>query len=463
MTKPINNEIQLFSDLELLPAILKAVVAEGYTKPTPIQAQSIPIILKGKDLLGIAQTGTGKTAAFSLPLLQNLVKSQWKLTVKAPRALILAPTRELAIQIHQSLENYGKGLGLKFAVIFGGVGQGNQVKDLAAGVDVLVATPGRLLDLLNQRHLQLNKVEIFVLDEADRMLDMGFIHDVRKVVPLLPKHKQSLFFSATMPKEVQALADTILNEPERVSVTPQATTVEKIAQKVLYVKREQKMDLLLHLLKDNLLYKVLVFVDMKHVANKVSDNLIKNRIPSAAIHGNKSQSARQKAIEDFKKDKLRVLVATDIAARGIDIDGITHVINYDLPNVVESYVHRIGRTARAGTEGHAVSFCTSLEKSYLFAIERVTRAQIEVDVNHPFHSEEALGARVMSAGKAKALSEAERGDRSRRPAFKRYGPRTGSGKPSFGKPGSNRSGSGRPTGSSKSNGASFAKPRTPRP
>ena len=241
MTKPINNEIQLFSDLELLPAILKAVVAEGYTKPTPIQAQSIPIILKGKDLLGIAQTGTGKTAAFSLPLLQNLVKSQWKLTVKAPRALILAPTRELAIQIHQSLENYGKGLGLKFAVIFGGVGQGNQVKDLAAGVDVLVATPGRLLDLLNQRHLQLNKVEIFVLDEADRMLDMGFIHDVRKVVPLLPKHKQSLFFSATMPKEVQALADTILNEPERVSVTPQATTVEKIAQKVLYVKREQKI------------------------------------------------------------------------------------------------------------------------------------------------------------------------------------------------------------------------------
>lgn len=413
-------EMKQFGDYGLMPQILKAVATEGYQSPTPIQDKAIPVVLSGRDLLGIAQTGTGKTAAFSLPLLQNLSKTQWGLTAKAPRALILVPTRELAVQVHQSLETYGRGLSLKYAVIFGGVGQGNQVKALDAGVDILVATPGRLLDLIAQKHLMLSKIEVLVLDEADRMLDMGFIADIRKVLPLLPKKKQTLFFSATMPKEVQALADTILQNPEKVSVTPQSTTVEKIDQKVMFVKREHKMDLLLHLLKDNNLYKVLVFVDMKHMANRVADQLVKHKIPSAAIHGNKSQGARQRAIEDFKKDKIRVLVATDIAARGLDIEGITHVINFDLPHIVESYVHRIGRTARAGTDGHAISFCTGYEKSYLYAIEKTTRAKIAVDLKHPFHAEEVLEARIMSVGRAKSLAEGERKQRSqRRPSFKK--------------------------------------------
>ncbi|MEY4616690.1 MAG: hypothetical protein RJB66_1650 [Pseudomonadota bacterium] len=412
MTKEPTNIAKQFSDLNLLEPILKAVSAEGYTKPTPIQGVSIPIVLSGKDLLGIAQTGTGKTAAFCLPILQNLTQSKWGLTPKSPRALVLTPTRELAIQVHQSFQAYGKELKLKYAVIFGGVGQNPQVEALKGGVDVLVATPGRLLDLIGQKHILLNKVEIFVLDEADRMLDMGFIHDVKKILPLLPFKKQNLFFSATMPKEVQSLADSILREPEKVSVTPQSTTVEKIDQKVLFVKREHKMDLLLHLLQDNMLYKVLVFVDMKHMANRVADTLVKKRISAAAIHGNKSQGARQRAIEDFRNDKIRVLVATDIAARGIDIDGITHVINFDLPHIVESYVHRIGRTARAGTEGHAISFCTGFEKSYLFAIERTTKAKIAVDMKHPFHAEEVLEARVMSVGKAKGMAEAERKGRN---------------------------------------------------
>jgi ATP-dependent RNA helicase RhlE len=420
-----------FSDLQLIPSILKSVSDEGYTHPTPIQQKAIPIILKGKDLLGIAQTGTGKTAAFCLPILQNLVnKTEFRLMPKNPRVLILTPTRELAIQVHQSLQTYGKGLPLKYVAIYGGVGHTPQIKALEHGVDVLVATPGRLMDLIDQKHIFLKRVETFVLDEADRMLDMGFIQDIRKILPLLPKQKQNLFFSATMPKEVRGLAESILFEPEKVSVTPESTTVEKISQKVLYVQREQKMDLLLHLLNDNMLYKVLVFVDMKHMANRVSDKLIKNRIAASAIHGNKSQNARQKAIEDFRSDKLRVLVATDIAARGIDIDGITHVINYDLPHIVESYVHRIGRTARAGCEGEAISFCTGFEKSFLFAIEKTTRAQIDVDTKHPFHSNEAANAQATSLGKAKAMKESERSSRPRRPSFfggKAKRPQSGSG------------------------------------
>jgi ATP-dependent RNA helicase RhlE len=440
------NAANKFADLELLPSLLKTVSAEGYTSPTPIQQKAIPIILKGKDLLGIAQTGTGKTAAFCLPILQNLMKNcssrdasappysknpsadihnkadfhnknEFRLLPKNPRVLILAPTRELAIQVHQSLQTYGKGLPLKFAAIYGGVGHTPQIRALEQGVDVLVATPGRLMDLIDQKHVFLKRVEVLVLDEADRMLDMGFIQDIRKILPLLPKQKQNLFFSATMPKEVRSLAESILFEPEKVSVTPESTTVEKITQKVLYVQREQKMDLLLHLLNDNMLYKVLVFVDMKHMANRVSDKLIKNRISASAIHGNKSQNARQKAIEDFRSDKLRVLVATDIAARGIDIEGITHVINYDLPHIVESYVHRIGRTARAGSEGEAISFCTGFEKSFLFAIEKTTRAQIEVDTTHPFHSQDAANSPATSIGKAKAMKESERGSRPRRPRF----------------------------------------------
>lgn len=409
MNKLDQTNIKKFSDLKLLPELLKAIHSEGYETPTPIQSAAIPTVLTGQDLLGIAQTGTGKTAAFSLPMLQNLMATRsGPTTPKSPRSLILVPTRELAIQVHKSLETYGKSLPMKYAVIFGGVGQGTQVQALARGVDALVATPGRLLDLINQKYIKLDKVEIFVLDEADRMLDMGFIRDIQKVLPLLPKKKQNLFFSATMPKEVQTLADSILHEPAKVSVTPQSTTVEKIQQKVLYVKRENKMNLLLHLLKDNHFYKVLVFVDMKHVANKVSEQLVKNKISAAAIHGNKSQGARQRAIEDFTKNKLRVLVATDIAARGIDIDGITHVINFDLPHLVESYVHRIGRTARAGAEGKAVSFCTGHEKAYLYAIEKQTRATIEVEINHPFHAQEISDARVMSVGQAKAMSESEK-------------------------------------------------------
>ncbi len=420
------NSNNAFNQFGLYSEILKNIVNEGYTEPTPIQSAAIPLVLTGKDLLGIAQTGTGKTAAFTLPMLQHLLKTKTHLTPKSMRSLILVPTRELAIQVHKSLETYGKNLPLKFAVIYGGVGQGNQVQATARGVDVLVATPGRLLDLINQKYLKLDKVEIFVLDEADRMLDMGFIRDIRHVLTLLPARKQNLFFSATMPKDVQTLADSILKEPQKVSVTPQSTTVERIEQKVMFVKKENKMDLLKALLKDNTLYKVLVFVDMKHVANRVSDALVKHNICSAAIHGNKSQGARQRAIEDFKKDKIRVLVATDIAARGIDIDGITHVINFDLPHLIESYVHRIGRTARAGATGKAISFCTDYEKSYLFAIEKTTRAKIVVDDTHPFHSKEALEARVMSLGKAKALNEGnKRQQKHSQPKrnFKKWGPR----------------------------------------
>jgi ATP-dependent RNA helicase RhlE len=385
-----------FSDLNLIDPIQSALKETGYDKPTPIQAQAIPIVLGGHDLLGIAQTGTGKTAAFCLPILQILSERRTRREPRSPRALILTPTRELAIQIHKSLLTYGKHLKQKYAVIFGGVGQGNQVRDLAQGVDVLVATPGRLLDLIQQKHLRLDHVEIFVLDEADRMLDMGFMRDIKRILPLLPAQKHNLFFSATMPSEIAKLAHSILQNPKRVEVTPASTTVEKIAQQVMYVDRKDKMSLLLHLLKDNNLYKVLVFVEMKHGANKVVDKLVKNGITAAAIHGNKSQGARQRAIEDFAQDRIRVLVATDIASRGIDIDGITHVINLELPNVPENYVHRIGRTARAGTEGEAISLVTAEEKSFLFAIEKTTRQTIPVVLDHPYHSDAAAKAAVSS-------------------------------------------------------------------
>lgn len=407
-TNTRNTMTNTFLSLDLIPELIKNLTHEGYQNPTPIQAAAIPVILSQKDLLGIAQTGTGKTAAFALPLLQLLAQSKKPLTPKNPRVLVLVPTRELAVQVYKSFEAYGKSLSLKFAVIYGGVGQSQQVQSIARGVDVLVATPGRLLDLINQKYLQIGKVEMFVLDEADRMLDMGFIRDIRQVLPLLPSHRQNLFFSATMPKEVRSLSESILNNPEKITVTPPSTTVERIEQKVMFVHREKKMDLLLELLKNNNLYKVLVFVDMKHMANKVTDKLVKHKIQSAAIHGNKSQGARQKAIEDFKQDRIRVLVATDIAARGIDIDGITHVINYDLPHIVENYVHRIGRTARAGTSGEAISFCTGFEKSYLYSIEKVTRAKINIDSQHPFHSTDAEQAKVFSAGKAKAMIESNK-------------------------------------------------------
>lgn len=422
----------LFSDLNLVAPIQSAIQETGYEEPTPVQRQTIPLILEGHDLLGIAQTGTGKTAAFSLPILNLLYTRQARREPRCPRALILTPTRELAIQIQKSLQTYGKNLRQKYAVIFGGVGQGNQVRDLAQGVDVLVATPGRLLDLIEQKYLNLGRVEIFVLDEADRMLDMGFLKDIKRVLPLLPKKRHTLLFSATMPEEIQKLAHSILVNPKKVEVTPPATTVERIKQQVMFVEKKDKISLLIDVLKNNNLYKVLVFTAMKHNANKIADKLQANGITAAAIHGNKSQGARQRALEDFTRDRVRVLVATDIASRGIDVDGITHVINYELPNVPEDYVHRIGRTARAGTDGEAISFCTSEEKSYLHAIEKATRQQITVVTNHPYHSDTASQARVMSVGKAKALIENQRGDggqgRRPRPGGRRFfrGGRSGS-------------------------------------
>ena len=381
-----------FTDLNLIAPLQQALKDAGYKTPTPIQQQAIPVVLGGQDLLGIAQTGTGKTAAFTLPILQILASKHVKREPRCPRALILTPTRELAIQIHQSLKTYGKHMRQRYAVIYGGVRQGLQVRDIFQSPDVLIATPGRLLDLYEQRHLRLDKVEIFVLDEADRMLDMGFIRDIKRILPLLPVQKHSLFFSATMPPEIHHLSQTILKNPKKVEVTPQSTTVEKINQKVMFVENKEKMSLLLHLLKNNSLYKVLVFTEMKHEANKIAERLGVNRILSEAIHGNKSQGARQRAIDAFERDRIRVLVATDIASRGLDFEGVTHVINYQLPNVPENYVHRIGRTARAGSQGNAISFCTGEEKAYLTAIEKATRQKIAVDADHPFHSSRAAQA-----------------------------------------------------------------------
>ncbi len=377
---------------------------------------SIPLILEGKDLLGIAQTGTGKTAAFCLPILNSLYTNKIRLEPRAPRALVLTPTRELAIQIHQNLQTYGKHLKQKYTVIFGGVGQGNQVRDLQNGTDVLVATPGRLLDLIEQRYLKLDKIEIFVLDEADRMLDMGFMRDIRRIIPLLPAKRHNLFFSATMPSEIQTLANTILKNPEKVEVTPAATTVKRINQSVMFVEKQDKVNLLVHLLKDTRKQKTLVFVEMKHAADRVAEKLSKSGIHAAVIHGNKSQNARQRAIADFTEDRVKVLIATDIASRGIDIDGITHVINYELSNIAESYVHRIGRTARAGAEGDAISLVTGDEKSYLANIEKTIKHKIDVVVDHPYHSEMAATSTIMSVGKAKVKIEGRRqghGGRSR--------------------------------------------------
>ena len=388
------TEVTNFSDLRLIEPLQKAIVDTGYTKPTPIQCQAIPILLQGRDLLGVAQTGTGKTAAFALPILNRLAENPKRLEPRSPRVLILTPTRELAIQIEESFQTYGKHLRLKHAVIFGGVGQGPQVSTLARGVDVLVATPGRLLDLIDQKYLSLRNLEIFVLDEADRMLDMGFIHDIKKVVKLLPAKRQTLFFSATMPPDIQQLANSMLTEPIKVEVTPASTTVERIAQWVMFVDREKKKDALRFLLGKREFSRVIVFTRTKHGANKVAELLGKNNITAEAIHGNKSQNARQRALENFKSGKIRVLIATDIAARGIDIDEISHVINYEVPNVAESYVHRIGRTARAGAEGIAISLCDSEERSFIRDIEKLIGKPIPVVKDHPYHSEQVANARV---------------------------------------------------------------------
>jgi len=381
--------VQSFTELELIEPLQRALRAENYTVPTPIQAGAIPHLLAGRDLLGCAQTGTGKTAAFALPMLQRLSATgpDGRRPGAGPRrmrSLVLTPTRELAIQIGDSFRAYGRHLGLRQAVIFGGVGQKPQVEALARGLDILIATPGRLLDLMAQGHLLLDRIEIFVLDEADRMLDMGFIHDIRKVIAALPTRRQSLFFSATMPPDIARLAAGILKDPVEIAVTPVASTAERIEQRVLFVEPAQKRALLAQILKDQAIDRALVFTRTKHGANRVAESLARGRIAAEAIHGNKSQSARQRALENFRSGRTRVLVATDIAARGIDIDGISHVINYELPNVPESYVHRIGRTARAGAAGIAISFCDAEERAYLRDIEKLIRQRVPVVADHPF-------------------------------------------------------------------------------
>ncbi len=374
----------LFEELNLIEPILKALKQEGYTQPTPIQEQSIPLILKGKDLLGCAQTGTGKTAAFAIPILQLLYqqKQQHK-EQKTIKSLILTPTRELAIQIEESFKAYGRNTGLKHLVVFGGVSQNPQTEALQRGVDILVATPGRLLDLMNQRFVNLQHIQILVLDEADRMLDMGFVNDVKKVIAKLPAKRQTLFFSATMPSEIKQLADTILNKPERVEVTPVSSTADTIEQALFMVEKSDKKDLLLHLLKDKTIQTALVFTRTKHGADKVVKDLLRANITAEAIHGNKSQNARQRALSNFKARTTRILVATDIAARGIDVDELTHVINYELPNVPETYVHRIGRTGRAGASGTALSFCDAEEQDFLKDIHKLINKTIPV-ADHPY-------------------------------------------------------------------------------
>ncbi|MBN1866224.1 DEAD/DEAH box helicase [Candidatus Sumerlaeota bacterium] len=367
-----------FSDLDLIEPIQRAVRAENYTTPTPIQAQAIPHLLRGRDLMGCAQTGTGKTAAFALPILQRLTSDARPRRPRAPRALILTPTRELAAQIRESFAVYGRHLRLSHTVIYGGVGQRPQVQALSRGVDILVATPGRLHDLMGQGHLLLSKVEIFVLDEADRMLDMGFLPDVRKAIAALPKKRQSLFFSATMPAAIIDLARSLLTDPVRVSVAPRSPTADNIDERVMFVQKADKAALLRELLDDDAIARALVFTRTKHGANKVVRHLERSEIVADAIHGNKSQSARTLALDRFRSGRVRVLVATDIAARGIDVDGITHVINYDLPNEPEVYVHRIGRTARAGASGRAISFCDRDERDFLRDIERLIRRPVPV-------------------------------------------------------------------------------------
>ena len=423
--------LSTFAELGVAEPLQRALHAENYLNPTPIQQQAIPLLLQGKDLLGIAQTGTGKTAAFALPLLQRLSESDRRAPARGAKALILAPTRELAIQIGEGIETYGRHLKLRHAVIFGGVGQNPQVRALSKGIDILVATPGRLLDLLAQKHLRLDAVETLILDEADRMLDMGFIRDVRKIVAAVPKKRHSLLFSATMPNDVAHLAADLLNDPRRVEITPAATTVERIEQQVYFVDGSRKRALLAGLLADRSFSRVIVFTRTKHGANRVAGHLEKTGITARAIHGNKSQSARQKALSEFKEGSVRVLVATDIAARGIDVDNVTHVINFELPNEPESYVHRIGRTARAGTTGIAVSFCDAKERSYLRDIERLTKKRLTVAETPEAFAQAAAPAaerdsreerrgngpkRKRNRGRKPGRADGTKDDRSKKPA-----------------------------------------------
>lgn len=375
----------LFENLNLGEPILKALKAEGYIQPTPIQEQSIPVILQSRDLLGCAQTGTGKTAAFALPILQKIYEQKISgADLNGIQALIVTPTRELAIQIDESFKAYGKYTGIRHMAVFGGVSLHNQTQLLKKGLDVLVATPGRLLDLIGQGFISLKHIRLFVLDEADRMLDMGFIHDVKKIIAMLPPKRQTLMFSATMPAEIGVMANTILHNPVKVEVTPVSSTVEIIKQEVYFVEKGNKLPLLIHLLNGPVKTNALIFTRTKHGADKVAKFLNRAQIKASAIHGNKTQTARQNALQDFKTEKIRILVATDIAARGIDVEALSHVINFDLPNVPETYVHRIGRTGRAGAGGTALSFCDGEEKAYLKDITKLIARPIPVIAEHPF-------------------------------------------------------------------------------
>ena len=390
-----------FENLNLKAPFLKALSEEGYTIPTPIQNETIPLALQGSDILGMAQTGTGKTAAFALPILQKLNAMQAPDKFREPRAVILAPTRELAIQINDSLRKYGKYVGLKHAVIFGGVKQGPQVKLLNKGVDIIVATPGRLLDLINQGFCALNKIQFFVLDEADRMLDMGFIRDVQKIVKILPAKRQTLFFSATMPDSVVKLADTILNSPKKVKVKSTLTPVERISQSVIVIEPQDKVLQLITLLKDKVFESVIVFTKTKHKANRINQKMKAVGIATEAIHSNKSQAARQKALNAFKDGDIKILIATDIAARGIDVEAVSHIVNFDMPSTPEDYVHRIGRTARAGASGIAISFCEPSERLKLFRIEKLINLKLEVIKSNLLNPDDLIGYNEETPNKPK--------------------------------------------------------------
>ncbi|TNF30592.1 MAG: DEAD/DEAH box helicase [Deltaproteobacteria bacterium] len=389
-----------FKQFKLLPEILRALEKKGYETPTPIQAQSIPILMEGHDLIGIAQTGTGKTASFLLPIIHLLARYKKKVKPARVRALILTPTRELASQIEENLKLYGKGLALSSAVVFGGVSSKPQIKNMQKGVQVLIATPGRLLDLMHEGHVIYDQLEFFVLDEADRMLDMGFINDIKKIIKVLPDRKQTVLFSATMSKEIEKIADGILHEPKKVEVTPQATTVEKIEQSLVYVEKKKKPLLLKEIVHERKIKSALVFSRTKHGCDRIVKNLEKFKITAASIHGNKSQTARETALREFKNGKVQILVATDIAARGIDIPEVEYVFNYDIPNDPANYVHRIGRTARAGKSGMAIAFCDKEEENHLKAVEKTIKSKIPLD------------KRLTDFARTLKLPEAEKGNQS---------------------------------------------------
>jgi len=444
-----------FTDFGLSQPVLRAVGEEGYSEPTPIQVKAIPHVMEGRDLLGCAQTGTGKTAAFALPIIERLSKTRVPRVAKRVRVLVLSPTRELASQISESFTSYGRHSGITNTVIFGGVNQSRQVEMLARGVDVLVATPGRLLDLMHQKAVTLAHIEVFVLDEADRMLDMGFIHDVRKIAAEVPKVRQTLLFSATMPDDIRQLASKLLDNPVEVAVTPVASTAEKIDQAIYFVEKADKRSLLGWILEDSRIDRALVFTRTKHSANRVAEFLDKRGIRSAAIHGNKSQNARERALDGFKRGSLRVLVATDIAARGIDIDQLAYVINFDLPNVPEAYVHRIGRTGRAGAAGQALSFCEAEERPYLADIERLIQMNLDAVSKHPYPSSLGVPAKTDLTNR-RHQAPATSGARS-------SGARSGGGRPQGnggGRP--QGSGGGRPQGSNAGRPAQAQRPAAQR-